>query len=365
MIGAIGLGPSYAADFIPPHYLKIEAEDTLSQALDRHFPKRTWRIWGRNGALAKIQAMNPSIRDVNRVFPGMVVDIGEFAKNSAIAANVPDRAPAALLLEESTQTTTPPSQEREIVHSTPAPAPKEVASISFSPDRYGWFSVEPVFSFSALDSTDKSSSGNATFLSTLNSGFVFSWGQHWSNRFQTSLLIGARRESYAYQSAGITVDHTSRNLSQFGVLAQWSPFRSNEFRVDSSLRLRQEIFVRANGFTSLSLDAVRVPELSLGAQYHLLELWPFSFSLNAHGLAYAPAKSTTYNARMGTGFKFGTTLGMVISKSLRMNGEIFYSSRSQESSIATQNQKNIGFTLGLSYRMKTPDPNESQEDDLP
>ena len=325
-------GDVSAAQRIPPHHLRIDSKDTLSQALDRHFPLRTWRIWGKKGMLVQLQKINPSLNDVNRVYPGMVIDIGEIGKEPPVAAPAQIQAVAA-----------------------PAPIAR--------PDRYGEFSVQPNFAFAVLDSMDNTSGGQATLLSKLNAGMTFSWRQHWNDYFQTAIILGTSRQSYEYQDDLITLDTASRNLSEFGVRVQGAPLDSTRLVIDSSVRFRQELFIRASGLNALTLDAIRIPEVSAGVQYLMVELWPFSISVNGHATAFLPARSTIYSLETGMGYDFGGELGMAVSRTLRLNGGFYFSSRTQNSSIAEQMEQDLGFTFGLVYRLTGP-AQQGKEDTL-
>jgi hypothetical protein len=333
-----------AAVLIKAHYLKIEDEDTISEALDRGFPHHAWRLWGRKGAVARVAALNPQIRDINRLRPGMVIDIGKYAPRP----NTHRRVPASL-------PQTQPQSAAEAIH------PKDI-----SDERYGLLAVSPEFSFSRINSTDKSTGGSASYLSNLNPGLRISWGQHWSNRFQTSLNLRIRSETYQIPP-GFTLEKTSRTLADFGLGARWIPLESiPDLAIDSGLDFRQELFARSTSPTSTSLDGVMVPELAAGLRYRVLDLSPFSVTLHAQGLFLFPQSTTSYSIQSGTGSSSGAVVTESLSKNVQMSGDLWYSTRSQNSSIATQNRSDVGLTFGVNFRFDAiSKPEKLKRGDLP
>lgn len=343
---------AHAAVLVKHHYLKIENEDTISQALDRHFPRRTWRLWGKNGAVAKVAALNPQVHDMNRLRPGMLIDIGPYA--NATMAEDESRAPASF-------------PEIEVAQLETAEAPPASRSVSeVTNDRYGLLTVSPEFSFAKISSTDKSSGGSATYLSNLIPGLRVSWSQHWSNRVQTSLNLGIRSESYM-TPPGYTLEKTSQTLGDFGLGVRWIPFEGiSELAIDSSFNFRQELFARSASLSSVSLDAVMIPELAAGLRYRVLDMSPFAMTLHAQGFVLFPQSTSNYSIHSGSGAILGVRFSESLSKTVQLSGDLWYSSRSQDTSIATQSRTDVGLTFGVSFRFDALTNSEKQRrGDLP
>ena len=171
-----------AAELISDRYIRIQKEDTISEALEHFFPNHLWRFWGKKGSIAKVIRLNPHLSDVNSIRPGSVVDIGDLAERQ-VGTNV---------------------------NSTPLHAPRSNRTIATEPDpkstpnshlpsvntRYGILSLTPEFSFSKIDSIDKTNGSSATYLSNFTPGLKLGWAHHWNDRFQTSLTLGAKSETY-------------------------------------------------------------------------------------------------------------------------------------------------------------------------
>jgi hypothetical protein len=348
-----------------PHHLKIEKEDTLSEALDHLFPNRKWRLWGKNGAVRRIAAMNPHIQDVNRLKPGMIFDIGEYANMSESNALT-----TPIAAHEKTEDKMQRSADCECEHKR---APASQLQTDTAPDsspyideRYGLLSIASEFSYSKISSADRRTGGTATFLSTLTPGLRASWGQHWSKSFQTAFNFGIRNESYI-APASYTLDQTSHLLSDFGPSARWVPLETlPNLGVEMRFEWRQELFARSTSLTSTSLEAVRIPELMAGVRYRILDLSPFTVTFHAHALYLFSTTTSDFSVESGTGAAYGVAITQSLSKNLQLSGDFWYFSQSQSTSIATQERTDVGLTFGITFRFDAPkNPESLKRGDLP
>ena len=355
---------AHAAVLIGSRYLKIEKEDTLSQALDNHFKIRSWRLWGKNGAIARIAAMNPTIQDVNHLRPGMVIDIGDYGQelpSNPVAAPLPP-APAISTRSPSSAPDQPietPSSVRPVQTegSKEPPATGEV---------YGNVWVAADSSFSRIDAIDKGTGGTAIFLSNLTPGLRLSWGQHWSGRVQTSLDLGLRFESFNAPS-GIQLNNATHTNADLGLSAKWIPFDAlPRLAIQSGLAVRTIYFVRSESVSATRLDSAIIPGLTLGLRYRALEVSAFSAVLYAQGTVLLPSSMPTYTIQTGSSAKLGMGLTQNLSRHYQITGDLWYHRMSQDSSIATQSFSDIGLTFGLNIRFDAvTKPEELRRGDLP
>lgn len=354
------LNQAQAATLVETRFLRIEKEDTLSQALENHFPDRGWRLWGKNGAIAKIAAKNPGIKDVNRLRPGMMIDIGEYAESGSV---IQQRSPAAA--NEEPDSKSPPSTPAAVPTPTPALSIKAETSPT-ADEQYSSVKVAPEFSFSRIDAVDKGNGGSALFISNLTPGFRLSWGQHWSKRLQTSFDLGIRFESFT-APPGVQLNNATHSNADFGFGLKWNPLAGiPRLAVQSGLSVRTVYFVQSESLSVTRLDSAVIPGLTLGLRYRALEISSFSTVLHAQGTILFASSLSNFTIQAGNSVKTGVALTQNLSKRYQISGDFWYQQLAQDSSIATHSRTDLGLTFGLNIRFDpVTDPEELKRGDLP
>jgi hypothetical protein len=349
--------------------LVVEPHDTLSQALDRQFHERTWRLWGDHGMIAKIAAVNPQVPDINLIYPGQILNLGplgdgwvvvESEKNTEKKSRAPANdesapTPASSITPPPTPTLSPvPTPSPSFTPETSPVMSAPAANAKPENERFGWISLSPSFSYARIDSTDRSTGAAATFLSEQNPGMDFSWGQRWSSHFDTNLDLGLQEDTYVVQETGMALDNPTHVLTHFGLGAALRPASGGDFAFTFGAGVAQELYTHATSFTTVDLDGITVPKLSAGFDYRLGTFWPFTASVHAECSEYLPATGPGYTVQAGSGYDGGLSATEALSDSIILSGDAWYSYATQNSTIATEMRKEIGVTLGFTFRFAPP-----------
>jgi hypothetical protein len=376
-------GRTQSAEFIGPHQLRVRIQpgDTLSQALDRCYPDRNWRIWGSHGLLKKIAKINPDVPDLNRVKPKQEIQLGDLVSPSCVSKIVEGPRPASVtdisaqptsnLVLEPSPTPAPisspavlPSAQNTAPPMTGSPVAAGEPPNPANPDRFGLLNAEASFSYSRAEFQDKVTGAQAALVSTLNSGARLSWDQHWSNQAQSSLHLGIDRVSYSAND-GSYLDSSSHTLTQFGFGFRLTPSEHGRLAILLDAGSRQYLFARGVSYNSNTLDVVSVPYLSGGLSLRVAQFWPMSMSLYGKETYLFPTKTEDYAVSSGSGYEVGANLIEVISRSVRLIGEFGYASSSQNTSIETQTYTEMRFSLGISFHFDSPqEPRDHGESEL-
>lgn len=340
-----GATKAFAGEFVENgSKVRLQKGDTISEVLDRRFPNRSWRIWGKKGVLVRIAGLNPDVASLDRLAEGQVVNIGNLAEN---------------LAEFST--------EKPIASKAPARVPASEGPEAISPPagngRYGWISLQPRFTYSAISATDKATGGHADLPSNLNPGVTLIWGQHWSDAAETQLNLGFTQESYTSNGTGsqISLDNGSRMLTDFGIHANFALTRGalsgtrdeGGFSLQAGVEADRELFARGESATVDTLDAVTIPTLSAGIRYQFPKFDPFTFSVYGTGMYLFSATTTAFSVQSGKGFEMGAKISEDVSEHTDISGGLFYGQRSQDTSLVTQTKKELGLSLGVTFRFDT------------
>jgi hypothetical protein len=200
------------------------------------------------------------------------------------------------------------------------------------------------FYFSALTVTDKESGAKAEIPSRLNRGIELAWLQYWDEINSTFLFF--RSDQQQFEDAEGKLKDTSYNLFGFGV--------GYNRKINDKLSLRvlgqiqERLFTRATSVTTLVMDRVAVPEISIGPSYKLLEKNPFSLHADA-GVAYLfNSKTSNYNVKSGRRYYMGLSLNQKI-KSFNLSGRTYYGLEEQDSSITKKQNKTLGMSVSLQW----------------
>jgi hypothetical protein len=226
--------------------------------------------------------------------------------------------------------------------SPPAPAPPFVPywSLTLSADLH----------HSRISSTDRATGGSATYNSNLDPGVSVCLDQHWSRRFETYVGLDFRSAAFVAPSNASTGIDDGHLLTGFGAGLRFAPLEPvARLWFDARIGAAQQLFTRATSMNSVTLDPILIPQVELGPRYLLLDRDPFSLELHAGADFYLPSSSSSYTVRPGYGYGGGVEIARDLSRKIKLSGGFWSVYRSQNSSIATQNQTDFGLTLGITF----------------
>jgi hypothetical protein len=246
---------AFAAEYV------VKKHDVLSVIAHRAIHGR---IWGHHGAIQKILALNPKIKNPDFIFPGQILQLPNAETLTAREKNSPVRSIAEI---------------------TPASSPVD----GF--EEHSALSVAPTFGFSRISATDKTSGANSTLGSALNLGASVQWRQFWSETFQTALIFSGESQSYSTTSTQ-TLDHSSFFLGTVGVEGRWGKDLAPQFI--SHIEFIQSPFIRGESQTANTLDVVTIPAVGIGAEIPIYHSRIFLMSAEVVGNYLAPSNQSSY-----------------------------------------------------------------------
>jgi hypothetical protein len=309
----------------------VKKGDTLS-AISKMY--RGDPIYSKNGSLEEILALNPQIQNPDLIYPNQEITIpgdGSMAKADSESS---EAANSQLDPESSIPSQSDVSIAGNFFSNVHAPANDLTATLSLS--------------YLRIDSTDGANGGSATFLSSLNPGVTLGWNQKWSDAWQTRMsgtVMNAGWKSPASQSL------RPSNQVLGGVELGGGYQISERFFTIASFGVQQMPFVHGSSAVLLDLEAVLVPYFHAGVDYDFLKMEHMTFGVSLGAHYFLPSSGGGIEANSGFGHYSKVYLLCYTFNPLQMLGEVIYSRDYQGSSLASQTLAQLGFALGIKWRV--------------
>ena len=332
MMTAFITGTTFASGYV------VKPRETLSEIAHKTIPGP---VWGSQGSLKKILALNSEIKDSNFIYPNDVLEVSE-QSNLPRAENIPatpDKNTASHVISENSDTL---KQERNLA-----------SDVSTSTDpfkRHTYLSLAPIFEFSRLDSTDRATGGKAAFSSDLNLGVSFAYTQVWSESFQTDLSLAAKSVRFQTSDSGATLTHNGLFLGALDLHAHMGESQHIQFL--GQLVVNQTPFLRSTSLTALTFDTVAVPHVGAGVALPLVNLDPLQLSFE-FGADYLAPGQTGSNYTINSGYEISPRLKLMEFESGKtskgITAELYFNYFKQDTSISTQTYKELGARIIFSF----------------
>lgn len=334
-IGAVAAS-SYALTYV------VQPGETLSHIAQKKVPHKPYTVFSKGGALEKLVGLNPQVKNPDLLTPGEIITLPGAEQELAFVSPAPSELAREPASEIEVSPKAEPSPKTE---PSPPSIPAEVTDDSAG--RYGIISLTPGFSFFRINATDPSTGGTAQILSNVNTELSLSWKQVFSPATQTHLDFNYSRLSLSDPKPR-TISTPSNSVFGFdlGITHSLSP----QFRIFSSFGYKQELLLRALSSSTLTLDRLFVPFLSIGASYEILKAKPFTFSVDGQAAYLAPTQGSEYKFNGGPSF-----LGRLkMSQDVKLihgtlEGAFYYKLQKQDTSVANQTRTDVGATVGASW----------------
>jgi LysM repeat protein len=293
----------------------VKKGDTLSEIAHKNIPGP---IYGRNGSLDKILSFNPQIKNPNKIYVGAVINLDTPSLRS-VAEEHPPEGPARIEL-------LPEVPEKKT---------------------YGEFSVRAGMEFFRLNSTDNTTGANATVLSNMNPTVALNWKQHWSDAWATNFRLNY--ESVNLQNPSPRT-MTSSNVGAYGFGVGVERSFSDSFTLIGSLGYDQEFFLESASTQTLTLDTIAIPSASLAARFDFYKRNLTNVGLEATYSYLSTGSNSLYAVSTGSAYSGMLYWHQELSSSKTvLTGEVFYRQQSQNTSLVTQTQTDVGGVLGLTW----------------
>jgi LysM repeat protein len=322
-ITALGLGAAFASDYL------VQSGETLSAIAHKVIPGR---IYGTNGSVSRVLALNPKLgANPNLIYVGQKIQIPETQTLTDV--------PATLIRN-------PASESTSEVQSNPSNSVREKVPTN-ADEGFGIFSVDVGFASTRISATENSNRSSATLLSKSNSQETFSYSQHWSNNFETSVYFGLDNLSINTPGVGGTIDDSSPTLHHLGITSAWS--LSPNLKLGVGLGMDQEPFLTGVSSSVVNLDLLYVPTLKVFSAFDFYENGPFTLGFSGGIGVSASSTSNGYQSKWNPNYDACIYLRqkafswMVLETGARAN---YWD---QSTTLSSQAQTDIGVYLKLNF----------------
>lgn len=301
---------------VPALAYVVRPGDTFSKIVGVHLPGPTF---GRKGNLNRIRKLNPQVKNIDLIFPGMKINLGELASEQSPLR--PAEAPA--------------EQERVLASDkTLAPPVPSPFSLEFN----------PYFSMLELKLKDRDSGAEATLASQSNFGSNFSYRMDWSERLQSFVKLNLGYITFEQPSSGlVTTKRANKFLSGIGLGANYklAPKLAGSFSVD----YQKELFGRSLSANSITVDSVAVPSFSGRLSYDLGQRATHRFGL--YGNYQYKLATSADDYKIHAGHNYGG--GFYFNQQEWIQTEIGFFRREQNMNLSLQSE--TGVVLGMRFMM--------------
>jgi LysM repeat protein len=303
----------------------VQKDDTLSSIAYKNI---STKVYGKDGSLEAILALNPQIKDSNFIKPGQFINIGEIKNVAAVVI------PTVRNIAEDSQNYV------EVNNSEMA----DNDTLSFK--GVALWALTPFYNITNLSATDNVTGSDSVVASKYHVGINASYVQDWSKDFQTA--INLKLASIAFEepaSSTNTLKDTSKFLSTIGLETNHNLSEKTHLKLGASYG--KELFIRAASTTSTAIDAVNISSISSKLSYDIKDLSPLTLGVSVSYAAKMPTKVDTYKLKFGHEYGASLYLKQLTGKSQNSNiqTELGYTQRKQDTSFSTQTETNI--TLGV------------------
>jgi hypothetical protein len=311
------------ADELPSYIIK--KNECLSDIL---FRMNIGPIYGKSGALIKLLRNNPHLGDGRRIYPSQSISF----KNLSPYQTVPE-----ISVDPAISETLGPYPASEV---------KVEKSKTDNQKSRSDFSLALSDRFLKIESKDFKSGEDAILLSDAGAGYIFSWGQNWSENVATFLSF-EQYNVHILNSANPAriLENANQKLSNytFGLSHLVGP----EAKFYFLFNYGESIVFRASDPTTIVIDKFVTPKLNPGIDYTIFSRDELKFHSYLNLILALPSKQEIYSSKLSYGYRFGLELEDVISI-FKLRGGLFYNSLDLKMSETSFYQQELGMLLGLS-----------------
>jgi LysM repeat protein len=316
----------------------VKTGETLSQIAQK---QSSQKIYGNNGSLNKIIALNPQIKNPNFIKIAQKISIGEFIeeKSAQAESQSPDRT-IATEPDAAVDSTAKKELEKE-------PVEKRCETTTpFIFKRRSLVAVSPYFSFLGLESKDNATHSKSTVASKYSTGFTTSYIQNWSERFQSAVHLKIGKINFEKPTnSNRALNASDTIMTGIGLETNHNLNENLSFKLNANYS--KELFVRAISTQSDAVDALYVPSFGSKISYNMIALDPFIFGVSGKYSAKMSASAEGYEVRSGSEYGASIYLKQFTSKNREtpFEAEFNFSQRKQNTNVSTQVETHLIITL--------------------
>jgi len=276
----------------------VKKGDTLSSIAKKNIFKK---VYGQNGSLKKILALNPHIVNDHFIKPGQNIVISE--------SNIIDLPKSAAITDAAYESKSYVINNVKNVERSPQEVPTErSSSFTSSFRRRASLAITPYYSMTALSSKDNNSGSEDIVSSLYNTGVTGSYIQEWSKGFQSAVNLKMGMIAFENPSNSVkTLLDKHKFISGLGL--ETNHALNEKLHLKLSAEYGKELFIRSASTRSTAVDAINITSLGFKAYYEIQNLDPFVVGVAASYAAKMPAKNEDLDLKLG--HEFGANLYLI------------------------------------------------------
>jgi hypothetical protein len=212
----------------------------------------------------------------------------------------------------------------------------------------GFFTIAPYYLLSEISSKDLVNGGTSNLTSQLNAGFNFAYSQEWNKDFTTFIDLKLGYISMNKIAAGVeTLDSGSAFMDSVGIGMTFGNLKDSSFSLKTEISDTKELFERSISATSVTVDSVSTPEIHAEPSFKIVAKKPFVLGASIPLGVYFPTSVNSYTTRTGVGYGAKIFLLHDLGRDVQLSTEAGFLIRNQDTSVTSQSQTDLGFSVGL------------------
>jgi LysM repeat protein len=323
-------------------------------------------VWGKNGSLKKVIALNLEIKDSDLIYPGQEIQLpgDEVAQTSSRAPPLSAPKPSCAVCSACAVKRAPATEEETPVTS-PSTTPNSTPTLASAPtpvpqENQSGFLLElaPYYALTGISASDKATGNPATLASSVNTGLDMKYYQPWSESFRSFVHLRLGTLSFEQPTdSSKSLLSSSNFMSGIGLGGDFKLSQGLTFSIFGDYQ--KEAFVRSISTNSVTVDAVAVPELGGRLAFDLLKKNSLTLGISGQFTELFQAPTAGYTVSQGNLYGgiiyFKQDVGGAGST---LTTELGYFSRQQSTDITNQTERDflLQFRWFLPSGGKTEEP---------
>ena len=303
-------------------------------------------VFKKAGSLFKLLKWNPNITDANLIFVGQSLSIGPSHSQRISKAEktlTPAEPPRTLASDENSELPQ---------HSSPQlfvqdPVQKIISTENEIPHHVELLAAVGMTTVSGIDNL---TSTNAVLFSNQDIAVGARWKQHWTNSFFTSFGVALRSIDFQPPTSSSKSISESKKLNSSLSLSAGNKL-TQKLALNYGLSYGNELFLRGLSSTTVTVDALPIAKLNLGATIQLYESGLTSFGINANLDSLMGASTEGYTVSSGAAYQGGIYLKRRYGTDSDVELNVGYKDRAQNTSLVNFNEKTFFGSLVFSLRL--------------
>lgn len=327
----VGSGFFIAAGVFASSYI-VKHNDTLSEIASR---TARGKIYGRGGSLQKLLVLNPQIKDADRIYAGQTIRLSRGANTLAQRQKLKSYD----TLGEDDLSNRSPASDENVVASAIVPAAELNGRLLLE--------VTPSFYYSRIDATELSNSSEGHLLSGLNARIDATLKYLWSERLASFASVGLARYNFSVPT-NVALDGSRFMNTKLETGIRWQALPTTALLV--SLGAQDEIFYRSTSPSTVKIDSLMVPRLTVGVGQDIYTKGLFTLGTELQFSALAARTTDLYRVKAGQAYRGRLfVIRQPKSPGLSVATGMFYGQQFQNTDLLEMKRSDLGVDFALTW----------------